>query len=114
MSCQSAGIELFYTENFLCFEIIGQGGSRSVIAGETLVFLYQKGRHLNSVRLDIFGIDAVVAYQRIGHGHHLAAVRRIGENLLVSGHAGIEHHFTPGFTGPGKAFAGKGSSVFQG
>ena len=69
---------------------------------------------MDSVRFDIFQVDSIVAYQGIGHGHNLAVVRRVGENFLVAGHAGIEHHFTPGFARTGKASAGKGSSIFKG
>ncbi len=35
---------------------------------------------------------AVVADESIGHHHDLAGVRRIGDDLLVSRHAGVEHH----------------------
>src|ERR1051326_8746957 len=35
--------------------------------------------------------DAIVANLRMRHHHHLAAVRRVGDDLLVTGDAGVEH-----------------------
>ena len=43
--------------------------------------------------LDVFGVDAVVADVRIRQGDDLAAVARVGEDFLVTGHRGVEHHF---------------------
>src|SRR5881396_3435712 len=42
------------------------------------------------MRLDVFLVDPVVADHRIGHGHDLSAIRRIGEDLLVAGHGRVE------------------------
>src|SRR5439155_711799 len=39
---------------------------------------------------DVFLVDPVVADHRIGHGHDLSAIRRIGEDLLVAGHGRVE------------------------
>jgi hypothetical protein len=41
-------------------------------------------------RLSIFVVDAVVADQRIRHHYVLPGVGRIGEDLLIPGHGGIE------------------------
>ena len=43
-------------------------------------------------RLEVLGIDTVVAHKRISQGNQLTSIRRIGEHLLVTGHAGIEDH----------------------
>ena len=40
--------------------------------------------------LDVLGVDAVVADLRVGHRDDLAAVARIGQDLLVAGHARVE------------------------
>src|SRR5438046_9964626 len=42
------------------------------------------------MRLDVVLVDPVVADHRIGHGHDLSAIRRIGEDLLVAGHGRVE------------------------
>ena len=38
----------------------------------------------------VLGVDAVVADERVGHRDDLALVGRVGEDLLVAGHAGVE------------------------
>jgi hypothetical protein len=51
----------------------------------------QAGReHLR--RLDVFVADAVVADVRIGQRDDLPAVARVGQDLLVTGQRGVEHH----------------------
>src|SRR5205085_2082249 len=45
---------------------------------------------LRLLRLGVLRRDAVVADQRIRHGDDLAPVRRVGQHLLVAGHAGVE------------------------
>ena len=67
-----------------------------------------------SIRFDIFRVDTVIPHQGVCHGHHLPPVRRIGKDLLVAGHTGIEYNLAAGFPGSGKAAAGKGPSIFKG
>ena len=40
--------------------------------------------------LGVGGVHAVVALMRRGHRHDLARVRRVGQDLLVAGHPGVE------------------------
>ena len=82
--------------------------------GKFLVLFDDKGRYLNSVGFDIFGADAVIADERIGHGDHLSVVGRVCQDFLVPGHAGVKNHFSRRFSLTGKTFAGEGSAVFQG
>jgi hypothetical protein len=42
-------------------------------------------------RLNVQSVDAVVADQRVGHGHYLPIIGRIGQHFLIAGHTGIEH-----------------------
>ena len=46
---------------------------------------------VDAARLDVLGVDADVADVRIGERDDLPGVRRIGEDLLVAGHRGVEH-----------------------
>ena len=43
-------------------------------------------------RFLVLAIDPGIADMRIGQGHYLATVGRVGQDLLVTGHGGIEHH----------------------
>src|SRR5262249_49293017 len=55
-------------------------------------------------RLHVLWIDAVVADQRVGHAHELAAIGRIGEDLLIARHGSVEDDFAMSFArGPAGA-----------
>ena len=46
----------------------------------------------------VLAIHARIAQFRVGEGDELARVARVGDDLLVAGHAGVENHFTDGAT----------------
>src|SRR5206468_664011 len=41
--------------------------------------------------LAVLGVDAVVADHGVGHRHDLTMIRRVGQDLLIPGHARIEN-----------------------
>ena len=43
---------------------------------------------------EIAGIDSVVSNLRICHRDNLSAIARVSENLLITGHAGVEYDFS--------------------
>src|SRR2546421_4557471 len=43
-------------------------------------------------RFAILVVHPGIADVRIGEGDDLPAIRRIGEDLLIAGHGGVEHH----------------------
>ncbi len=47
-------------------------------------------------RLLVFGIGAGIADVGIGQGDDLAGIGRVGEDFLIAGHGGIEHHLADG------------------
>ena len=51
----------------------------------------------------VLGVDAVVADERVGHRDDLALVGRVGEDLLVAGHAGVEDDLAEAFAGCAEA-----------
>ena len=64
--------------------------------------------------LDVLGVDAVVADQRVGHRDDLAAVGGIGEDLLVAGHGGVEADLAVDLSLGAEGLAGVDRAVFQG
>ena len=44
----------------------------------------------------VLGVDAHVADVGVGEGDDLAGVGGIGEDLLITGHGGVEHHLADG------------------
>src|SRR6185295_20317712 len=54
-----------------------------------------------------------VADVRGGHHDDLAVVRRVGERLLVAGHAGVEHRLAEGLPHGPVGAAAEGAAVLQ-
>ena len=59
-------------------------------------------------------VGAVISDQRISHGHDLAAIGRIGQHFLVTGHRGVEADFADPRAGGAKRFALENPAVFEG
>ena len=51
-----------------------------------------KSRKKKAPGLDVLGVDSVVADFGSGEGDELPGVRRVGQDLLIPAHAGVEHH----------------------
>jgi len=64
--------------------------------------------------LNVFTVDTVVADVWIREGHDLSAVTRVGEDFLVAGERGVEHHFADGVTGSADRGAWKDRAVCEG
>jgi hypothetical protein len=56
------------------------------------VLPHDHAKRMRRIRLDIVGVGADVADVREGEGDDLARERRVGHDLLVSGHRGVETH----------------------
>ena len=65
------------------------------------------------MRFDVGFVDAVVADVRVGHGHDLARVRGVGQNLLVAGHRRVEDDFAADFRARAERAAGKHRAVTE-
>src|ERR1019366_334578 len=63
--------------------------------------------------LGVVIVDAGVANVRGSHRDDLAAVGRVGESLLVSGHAGVEDQLAEGLAGRAVAGAVERQAVFE-
>jgi hypothetical protein len=64
-------------------------------------------------RFHILGRDAVVADFGAGHRHDLSRVRRIGQDFLVAGHAGVEHDLASRFSFGAGGLAAKERAIFE-
>ena len=58
-------------------------------------------------------VHAVVTNLRVGHCHDLAVVGRIGEDFLVSGHAGVENDLAIDFTRSAEGASREHRAVFK-
>jgi hypothetical protein len=64
----------------------------------------QAGRR-QARRLHVLGIGADIADMREGKGDDLPGIRRIGQDLLIAGHGGVETHLADRNTGRARALA---------
>jgi hypothetical protein len=75
-------------------EVLAQRGGLAEVGGDEGQVLDDQARGMDLVGFDVFPVDAVVADVRIRQGDDLLAVARVGEDFLVTGHGGVEHHLT--------------------
>ena len=59
-------------------------------------FTYDESSRLQAIRFEVVLVDAVIAHERIGEHDDLPRVARVGENLLITGHAGVENDLAEG------------------
>src|SRR5262249_16447856 len=78
----------------MALEILIQGKACPPIRDDLGILANNHPLRKRPARLDIFGIDAIVADQGVGHCDNLAAIPWIRKNLLVAGHGGIEDNLT--------------------
>ena len=64
-------------------------------------------------RLGVLVVDAGVADVRRGHHHDLAVVGRVGQRLLVAGHAGGEDRLAEGLALGAVGLAAEGAAVLE-
>jgi hypothetical protein len=86
---------------------------RAEVAGQQRQVLDDEASGMDLVGFDVLRIDAIVADVRIREGHDLLAVARVGEDFLVAGHRGVEHHFADGGAGGSDRIADKDRAVCE-
>ena len=67
-----------------------------------------------AARFLVAGGHAVVADLRRRHRHDLPGVGRVGQHLLVAGHAGVEDHFAARLAGRAGGDTAVPGAVFEG
>lgn len=110
---QSAGIDAGDADDAMLLEKRGQRTGRPEIAGAKRQFLHDETRKERPHRFKVFGIDAVVADERKCHRDDLAAVRRVREYFLITGHRRVEHDFAGFGAGRAERGAREDGSIFQ-
>ncbi|MEY3457593.1 MAG: hypothetical protein RL215_750 [Planctomycetota bacterium] len=78
-------------------EEVIEGFAGAVVAGGLAEFADDEAAEEETAAFDVFGVDAVVADEGVGHGDDLTVVGGIRKDFLVAGHAGVEHHFAIDF-----------------
>ena len=68
---------------------------------------------MGPIGLLVLGVNARIAQFRIGKGDELALIARVGDDLLVAGHAGVEDHFTNRATAGPKGLTAQHQTIGQ-
>ena len=91
---QRPGVDTGNRDHPVVRQVIAEGPVGAPVAGHGRRVAHDKAGHLGSPRLGILRRHAVVADLRRRHGDDLSGVGRIGQDLLIAGHARVEHDLT--------------------
>ena len=100
-------------DDIVLLQPIAKARGRPPVAVEIKILPDNKSGNLRLHRLKVVKIDAVVSDKRIRHRHDLSGVRRVGENLLVTGDTRIKNNLAGNFSLGAKIFARKNCSVLE-
>lgn len=98
----------------MALKISGEAFRGAVVRGDFAELADDKRADVGASGFVVLRVDSVVTDHRVGHGDDLAAVRWVGDDLLVAGHGGIEADFSGGCSCGSVGNSGKAASVFEG
>ena len=81
-------------DDMVRFQIIRQTLLGAEIAHNRWQILDDQPGGVDFICLDVFRVHTDIADVRISQSDHLAGIGRIGQNFLIAGHRGIEHHLS--------------------
>ena len=110
---ERAGVDVADRDDVVAREVVAQRALGAPVARHRRGIAHHEPGHLRLRRLVVGAGHAVIADLRRGHRDDLARVRRIGQHFLVTGHAGVEHHFAAGFARGAGRHALEPRAVFQ-
>ena len=95
---QLARIDVSNSNRVALLEKIRKSPLRTPAAGDHGAIANDESGRVNPVRLHVVAVDAGIADMRIRQRDDLATVGRIGKNLLITRHSGIEDNFADSLT----------------
>lgn len=110
---QGTGVHSLDGGNSVFLQVVMEGGLGSPVADDWAEGGHNEATNLRSMAFLIEQIGSGIADFRVGHGHDLPPVRRIGQNFLVTGHGSIETNFAGGGADRTKALAVKNPPVAE-
>src|SRR5262245_13393735 len=93
MARQCPRIKPFDADDSCRLHVVLESKPAAPVARELTGFLHHEPLRPNPRRLNIFWSDPIVTDVRTGHRNDLPLIGWIGQNLLVSGHGGVEYDF---------------------
>ena len=91
---QSAGIDAGKANDLLCLEVLVERYLAAPVGRVFAHLAHDKAGNPALAGLVVVKVDAVVADERVRHGNDLTVVGRVGQNLLIACHAGVEYDLT--------------------
>ena len=91
--CNGAGVHTLDANDIILLQVILQRALIAEIAPPGREMPHHKSGTPGPVGFVVLMIHAVIADERIAHDDSLSGIGRIGENLLIAGHGGVENHF---------------------
>src|SRR5262249_32772965 len=88
---EKARVDALDADDAVALEPGSERLSRSPVAGDAGELAHDEPREMRLRGLVVLVVDAVVPDQRVRHHHDLAAVGRVGQDLLIAGEARVEH-----------------------
>ena len=89
---QPSGVDIGDADDALAPQIGVETLRHAEVAGQDRQVADDEARGLNAVGLLVLRVGPDIADVGVGQGDELAQIRGIGEDLLISGHGGVEHH----------------------
>src|ERR1700730_16327221 len=114
MPDQRSCVDLRDDWNTVFFQVRTRQLVRAPITGDCGKLADYQPLDIRLQRFVVFDVGSVIADLRVSQNYDLAGIGRIGENLLVSGHSGIENDLARSLSGRTKTPAFEDASVLQG
>ena len=90
---QAAGVDASDGNDLVGFQILAEVLLRAEVARRARHFAQHQTGDMDRAGFRVFGVHTDVADVRIGQRDALLTVRGVGEDFLITGHGGVEHHF---------------------
>jgi len=112
-SGQLAGVDVGDGYRTRIDQISGKGLVRAEVARDQRQVFDDQASGMDLVGFDVFHVDAIVANVRVRQSDDLLAVTGVGEDFLVAGERGVEHHFADCGAGGSNRVADKDRAVCE-
>src|SRR4051794_5786526 len=113
MACERAGVDAADADDALRCQLVVEAAPRTPAARYAGRITDDVTADPDPTRLGVLVVDAGVADVRRRLYDDLAVVGRVGQRLLVTGHAGVEDGFTERLAGGAVRLAAKGAPVLE-
>ena len=96
MPRQAPGVHIGHGHRALLAEVRVQGERLPKVGRSDRQVSNDESGSMDAAGLDVFGVDPVIADVGVGQRDDLAPVTRIGQDFLIAGERGVEHHLASG------------------